>query len=238
MPHSLTTTADDDRSPMFFRRSTYTPTLRDIRFHRDDWRLEERTADSALWMTPDGDASKLQLTFRVGVWPFDLRDEAAAHAFYARECEALSGAMIELSVRRIRGFESLVGVFKYRSPAPGHLGMYYVGIVWLPFETCTFQINFESLERGTTGAREAAVALIERVPPPQEEPELLTSMEAFFERARNAKVQALPSDARTYDDAFPEHPLSKVRRMLTQFETEAVFDRRMSTLKPYRVGGR
>lgn len=224
---------------MFFRRSTYVPTLRDIRFHRDDWRLEEETPQSLLWITPQGDAAKLQLASHASRWPFDLRDETAARAFYAQECDSLSGALIEIAVRSIRGIEALAGVFKYRSPAPGHLGMYYVGIVWLPFESCGFQINFESLERGATGAREAAVALIETPEPPtQDEPELLTSMDDFFERVRNAKVQTLPSDAPKYDDAFPEHPLSKVRRMMAQFEAEAVFDKRLSTLKPYRVGAR
>lgn len=44
---------------MFFRRSTYVPTLRDLRFHRDDWRLEEETPQSLLWITPQGDAVKL-----------------------------------------------------------------------------------------------------------------------------------------------------------------------------------
>lgn len=224
---------------MFFRRSTYVPTLRDIRFHRDDWRFEEETPQSLLWITPQGDAVKLQLASRASHWPFDLRDEAAARDFYTRECDSLSGALIELAVSRIRSFEALTGIFKYRSPVPQHLGMYYVGIVWLPFESCVFQINIESLERGTTGAREAAVALIEKPESPtQDEPELLTSMEDFFERVRNAKVRVLPSDAPKYDDAFPEHPLSKVRRMMAQFEKDAVFEKRLSTLKPFRVGAR
>lgn len=224
---------------MFFRRSTYVPTLRDLRFHRDDWRLEGETPQSLLCITPQGDAVKLQLASHASHWPFDLRDEAAARDFYARECDTLSGTLIEIAVRRIGGFEALTGVFKYRSPVPQHLGMYYVGIIWLPFESCGFQINIESLERGTTGAREAAVALIETPEPPtQDEPELLTSMEDFFERVRNAKVRALPSDDPKYDDAFPEHPLSKVRRMMAQFEADAVFEKRLSTLKPFRVGAR
>ncbi len=224
---------------MFFRRSTYVPSLRDIRFHRDDWRLQEETPQSLMWITPQSDAAKLQLASHASRWPFDLRDETAARAFYTQECDSLSGALIEIAVRRIRGFEALTGVFKYRSPVPGHLGMYYVGIVWLPFETCAFQVNFESLERGTTGAREAAVALIERVaPPPQEEPEMLTSMDDFFERVRSAKVRAIPSDAAAYDAAFPEHPLSKVRRLMAQFEAEAIFEKRLSALKPFRVGAK
>ena len=33
--------------------------------------------------------------------------------------------------------EALSGVFKYRSPAPGSLGMAYVGILWLPFQDYT-----------------------------------------------------------------------------------------------------
>ena len=40
--------------------------------------------------------------------------------------------------------------------------MYYVGILWLPFQECNYQLHVEAMETGMTGGREAAVYLIAR----------------------------------------------------------------------------
>ena len=91
---------------------------------------------------------------------FDLTDPASAREFYRRECEQNAGVMLEMEPVTAAGVEGLCAVFKYRSPVPGSLGMAYVGILWLPFRDCRFQVNVEAIEQGTTGIREAAVMVI------------------------------------------------------------------------------
>ena len=69
------------------------------------------------------------------------------------------------------GAEALRGLFKYRAPVPGSLAMYYVGILWLPFQECNFRINIEAVETGITCVRESAVMVIagDSWPMPQQE---------------------------------------------------------------------
>jgi hypothetical protein len=142
----------------------------------------------------------------------------------------------ELKVTSIQGIEALVGVFKYRSPQPGHLGKYYVGIIWLPFQDFLFQINFESLERGTTGLREAAVALIaEPKSDVTPEPEVVISAEELFEKLRTGTIRRLPSDDPQFDAMFPDHPLTKVRDLQQRFTGNVVFSQRLIGQKPYRL---
>jgi hypothetical protein len=122
---------------------------------------------------------------------------------------------------------------------PGSLGMAYVGILWLPFQDCRFQVNVEALEMGTTGVRECAVMVIEgdRWPmEPQGEIPLITSEEELQELYRKARVRRLPSDDPKYDASFPQHPLSLVRVRLARVIATARLDPDAQGLRPHRVG--
>jgi hypothetical protein len=222
----------------FFR--TYTPELSHVRFHESTWELHEQAVDDRAWFTEKRDAARLRL-FRHSPtnWSFDLRDADAARAFFENQANSFQGAMLELEVASIQGLEALVGVFKYRSPQAGHLGKYYVGVTWLPFQHFLFQINFEALERGTTGLREATVAAITKWEPVVEaEPEIVTSAEDLFEKLRSGTIRRLPSDDRQFDEMFPEHPLTKVRDLQQRFARNVVFHRRLIQQPPYRLNNR
>ncbi len=221
----------------FFR--SYTPQLSDVRFHESGWELHENTVDNHAWYTEKRDAARLQLFRHPPEWPFDLRDTNAARTFFEHQANSFQGALIDLEVTSVRGIEALVGMFKYRSPQAGHLGMYYVGVIWLPFQDFLLQINFESLERGTTGLREAAVAvLVEPKPIVTSEPEVVTSAEEFFEKLRASAIRRLPSDNPQYDAMFPDHPLTKVRDLQRRFTRNVVLNQRLVKQKPYRLSSR
>jgi hypothetical protein len=117
--------------------------------------------------------------------------------------------------------------------------MYYVGILWVPFQECCYQINIEAMEVGVTGGREAAVMLIEKDkwPSPSEgtAPVMLKSADELFERLGAAPIRQLPSDAEKYDSSFPDHPLSKVRFRLAQVTSTLKLERHGAGLNPYRV---
>ena len=120
---------------------------------------------------------------------------------------------------KVANLTALRGLFKYRSPIPQSLGMMYVNILWMSFGDWVAQLNVESLEHGTTGAREAVVFMIEgesrdNIKP--SEPVLVASTEEMFTHMRAQPLQALPSDSCKYDQSFPDHPLSKVRRRMEQ----------------------
>lgn len=191
-----------------------------LTFDLTDCSLQEQGQRHRDWVNSTGVAHKLQFHLGPPNWPFDLTKPRAANEFYQRQCAGMGGAMLSLEVTSAGGAEALFGPFKYRAPIPGSLAMYYVGILWLPFQECCYQINLEAIEVGVTGAREAAVMLIEKdnwpKPPAGTPPVILKNADELFERLGSAPVRQLPSDAERYDRSFPAHPLSKVRARLVE----------------------
>jgi hypothetical protein len=140
--------------------------------------------------------------------------------------------MLSLEGTMTAGAEALRGLFKYR--APNGIAMYYVGILWLPFQECRFQINVEAIETGLTGAREVFVYITEpelRPNPPSDTPAV--SLNSAEKPLGSLPVSTGPSDNERYDEVFPKHPLSKVRRRMR--EVMATLELDASALTPFRI---
>lgn len=159
--------------------------------------LQEQSGDHKLWVSSTGVGHRLQFDLGPIDWPFDLTDSTAGAEYYRRQCEELGGAMLSLEVTLIAGVEALRGLFKYR--APNCIAMYYVGILWLPFQECRFQINVEAIETGLTGAREVFVYITEpelRPTPPSDTPAV--SLKSAEEPLGPLPVSTGPSDNERY----------------------------------------
>lgn len=216
---------------------SYEPKLEDIMPDISGWEEVERKNHMIMWYTEKHDACSRLLLDGPCSWSFDLTSLDRAQDFYDRQSAENGGAMIEIGIEEIKGIEALSGIFKYRSPVPGSLAMMYVGIFWVPFEKHIFQINFEAIERGTTGVREAAVYLIEKPNRSEsnQEPVPVASMEEMFQKMREKKVFRLPSDDEKYDASFPEHPLSSVRALMAGFRENGYINPKLKALKAFRV---
>jgi len=209
-----------------------------LTFDLTDCELVQQGETERIWVAPEHVAYRLKFDQGVIYWPFDLTDPEAAREFYRSECEQNAGVMLEMRAGTAAGAEALSGVFKYRSPVPGSLGMAYVGILWLPFRDCRFQVNVEAVETGTTGVREATVMIIEgdRWPmEPQAEIPVITSQEELDALYRKARVRRLPSDDPKYDASFPQHPLSLVRSRLARVIATARLGPDACGLPPHRI---
>jgi hypothetical protein len=208
-----------------------------LTFDLKDCSLRDQSESHRRWMNSTHLAHMLQFHAGPMDWPFDLTRPNEAGEFYRKQCADKGGLMLAMNVTTAAGVEALRGLFKYRAPVPGSLAMYYVGILWIPFQQCRFQINLEAMETGTTGLREAAVMLIERDrwPPPDTAPVVLKSAEELFERLGSAPVRQLPSDDERYDPSFPDHPLSRVRKRLAEVAASARLNPDTGRLEPFRI---
>ncbi len=192
-----------------------------------------------VWLGAQQVAYSLRFTRGEISWPFDLTDLDAAREFYTRQCAENLGVMLEMDAVRAAGAEALCGVFKYRSPIAGSSGMAYVGILWLPFRDCRFQVNVEAVETGLTGVRETTVMAIEGdnwPKEPQSEPLVVKSWAELHAVAAKTPPRHFPSDHRKYDGSFPQHPLSRVRASLARVIATAQLGPDASGLLPHRVG--
>ncbi|MFO0592028.1 MAG: hypothetical protein U0441_31060 [Polyangiaceae bacterium] len=201
--------------------------------------LREQSRSHRGWMNAAHVAHMLRFHLGPPDWPFDLTKPAEAGELYRKQCADNGGVMLAMEITTAAGVEALRGLFKYRAPVPRSLAMYYVGILWLPFQECLFQVNIEAMEAGTTGTREAAVMLIEGdrwpKPPADTPPVVLQSAEELFKRLGSAPVRQLPSDDERYDALVPDHPLSQVRARLTDVVASAQFEPHTGRLTPFRV---
>ncbi len=213
--------------------------IESLTFDLTNCSLQEESESHRGWMDTNGVAHTLQFLAGPPKWPFDLTDPNAATAFYRQQCADNGGVMLAMEPAAVDGAEGLRGLFKYRAPVPDSLAMYYVGILWLPFQPCSFQMNIEAMEAGTTGAREAAVMLIERdtwpEAPQETEPILVNNAEELFARMAATSVRHLPSDDERYDASFPDHPLSLVRARLAEVIASLKLDPDTRALRPFRI---
>lgn len=195
-----------------------------LTFDLSDCLLREQSESRRLWLNSSGVAHLLRFESCSPDWSFDLTDPAAAKEFCRRQSVSLGGVMLSAEVTTPAGIEALRGLFKYRDPIhPGSPAMYYVGILWLPFQECCFQINVEAMETGITGTRDVLAVLTEqdaRTKPPLDRPE--------------AALRS-PSDDERYDELLPDHPLSKVRKRMTEVIGTLEFDASMQSLKLFRI---
>lgn len=230
------------------------PNIDSLKFDLTKCEQVDRSAEQKVWINhEDGVAHLLKFYSEPVEWQFDLTNIEGPRKFYGEQCASVGGAMLSMDILNVNNMEVLRGVFKYRSPVPQSLAMMTVGILWIPFSNITYQLNVESLERGTTGMREAAVQMLdpseypdptvlERCPWPQMDPEaepiVVNSAEEMFERMRQTKLRALPSDDQQFDEMFPHHPLSLVRSRLNVIIDTLKIDKMMwESLKPFRFRG-
>jgi hypothetical protein len=218
---------------MFFK---FDPAITDIEFSKTSWTLHEKSSTNISWYNEFHDPVRLQLFTEKPTWPFDLENESAAKKFFEQQSKEFAGAMIEMRVEKIQTLNMLAGVFKYRAPIPNSLAIYYVGIIWIPFKDFIYQINFESLEKGTTGIREALVMAQEGVPDYmlEQTPVAVESMDEFFKLSRQNELKAISSDDKKWDEFLPDHPLTKVRCAMVEFSQNVKINPRLFKQKIYR----
>jgi hypothetical protein len=218
------------------------PDIDSIGFDLHGCALREQSKGHRAWVSDQRVAHLLRFEEGPPNWPFDLSDPDAAAYFYFNQSTDMKGAMLSMDVLHACGgeVEVLRGLFKYRAPVPKSLAMAYVGILWIPFETCRFQINVEAMEMGETGLREAMAMAVEPEGWPQQEGpvpiiENEEQLAAMYEKASQEPAQEFPSDDVKWDVGFPDHPLTKVRLRLTKIANSLKLDQGARALKPFRI---
>jgi hypothetical protein len=186
------------------------------------WRQDERTPTNRCWNV-GGDAIRFHLM--AGPCLEDTVEGWRQRAM--RETAQQGGTWLSFDEIDIDGCVAFQGVFKFPAArvipqlASAGLAVYIVGLIAVPLGDVHLMLNTESLERGTTGQREAAYGVLQ--PKPTGEPQRVSSMEAFFDRVRDTLGTALPSDAPEFDALAPTHPLSRVRTHLRVLRSQLRF---------------
>lgn len=164
-----------------------------------------------VWRTPDGDVLSLAMLDESAASLSAFSDETALRPWSRSIAEDANAGLIEVRVA-----DSSASLIYKRLAQPAYI---FTGILFLKRHAAREVWTAVSGEKGVSGVREAVVAA-----------ELFKSgkfsSKADFEqlwasdpydadyRGADRSVLRFVSDDECYDERFPDHPLSKVRRLL------------------------
>ncbi len=187
-------------------------TIEAVRVELAGWRMIEDSATLRQWQGTGGDLMTLQFFAAPDPSPFDVRDTEQVRAFARMMALRNGGGLVEADKWKHGDYAGTRGVTKIPQQPSGFT---YVGDL-IAQRDLGFAIKVECREEGTTGLRETAVALALEIDPA---PGLFARMfskgprwhQDPYDAKQRAPVMRSQSDDRSWDDKFPDHPLSRLR---------------------------
>lgn len=211
--------------PSWFRRKPVVrPTLTSLRFDTTGWSDEGEQQPNHLhvWQTADGDA--------VALFFFDLapnippcRTVDELRDFYGSSIKSAGAELVDFAVEPLVGQTAIRMTMK--APQQPH-GRLYQATYTVPFRDFSFVVKIQCSEHGVTGVREAVLA--DRRMAAGEVPDV-SGRGPFFHNWN--------PDAPEYDAQFPDHPVSRARRILARVAGSSSFDKTVAALPKFKFAG-
>ncbi len=193
------------------------------------WKEDNSTADLRIWRDADGAVLSLAVdvavTFDVHK---DLSDETEVRRYARGLAESRSGGLIEAHARCTKVGPTAFWIYK-RLEVPAYI---YTGMLMACAHELPFLWTVVDGEGQTTGIREAVVTagLLRSGKLTPANYEQCWAHDPYDPAYRGVDRRVLRgiSDDACYDAQFPEHPLSKVRRVLAALPDNMEFDAKTS----------
>jgi hypothetical protein len=175
--------------------------LESVKFDTAGYQYRGTTAPGSdhVWSTPEGDTVALIYCPGHPDWPERARTVDELRRAGAERLKASEGRFVEMRVRPTKARAAIQVIFKARRGS----GWTYVGSLSILFRDFGFVIQAACEERGITGLREAMVMYLQTAYP--DSPKI--------PEAEPACLPWDPDNAR-FDGDFPDHPLTRLRRIL------------------------
>ena len=210
------------------------PNVRFVHFDTIGWQLYEETDERITWGNESGD--NLSVYF-FGVPPdisVGLIDVSALRNLYREQVSQAGGALISVDVISVNAVNSIRTLFKFPQQPDG---MTYLASLTCPFAEFSYVVKVTCAEHGITGIRDSIVMdklLGAGKLEIDEDGNLVGWFQDPYSTNYVAPLLRNQADDEDYDAEFPQHPLSRVRRTLTQLEATLTFDRGVRESKPFQ----
>ncbi len=171
----------------------------------------------------------------------DLRNPAGFHEELKKQAQRMGSALIHCDFIERQGLGAVCLISKFWSaPAPEdpNMGKDYNGALIFPLAEGCFYIRVAAREQGTTGVRESVVTMLLHKQGKLALPKAAHAAADSDGLGAALKKQTLapsPSDDEEYDVHFPEHALTRVRRLLRHIGTTLTVAPELKEARPYRV---
>ena len=186
------------------------------------WTLETHDEYCASYTNDAGDLLSLHDILQRPDIAADVNDAGALRRFYRGAAESSGMVMLEVDSARVAALTAVRTIFKGRLHDTGFV---FLGSYTLPFHSSAIVIKVQSSEAGVSDAREIAAMV-------SEARELAWEHDPY-EPAYCGQFMRNRADDPKYDAAFPDHPLSKVRRYLAELAHTLEVSTRIRLLPPY-----
>jgi len=175
------------------------------------WSEAAPSRDMRVWRSAEGDALSLAILLGRGL---PSADDTLGLQRWGRDfAQGRGGGLIE--VRADTGDQGAVRLIYKRLQMPAYI---FTGMLFVPDTELTWVWTVVCGERGTTGLREAVVTtdLFEKGLLTIEDYERSWAQDPYDPTygGVDRRVLRFVSDDESYDEGFPDHPLSNVRRVL------------------------
>ena len=206
-----------------------------IEFLRFDTRAmtalpDESTENVHRWLTSEEDLVLLNLCRVAPDVPASLDNLDALRAGYRSAVTAQGAALIEAEVVDADSCRAIWLIVRVNRKPRGTI---YLASLTLPFRDFSLVLRAQCEEHGITGVREAVLL-----------DELLThsdGMEGWVADLYDPNLRTPPfrniSEDEKYDTRFPQHPLSRVRRLMRHLQSTLVVAAEVKAAAPFSPAG-
>ncbi|GHO64067.1 hypothetical protein KSC_029590 [Ktedonobacter sp. SOSP1-52] len=214
------------------------PSITSLHLDTTGWNALSQSAQQMIWQhDATGDVLSIEFFNHPTKLPFAMNDVEAIKAHHEQySVRPDEGAIVSIDLVSLHGPEAVRMIIKARNPRiaglPPH-GMTYLGSLMIPLAGFSYVVKVQCCERGTTGLREAGVALIlnPKSSKPTGEVKVVKSLEEMFAARSQRPIVRTPADDERYDTMFPQHPLSRVRTYLNHVEQTIKIDSDVQTAR-------
>jgi len=162
----------------------------------------------------------------------ELSDLNGVRAVYRDLAERNSAALIEADVVDFCGMQSVCTIIKIRMQPTG---LVFIGSYTLPFANESYVLKIQATETGITGIREAAIIAMEPHFEIDEETGKIAGWEQDpYDPSYRGTFMMNRADDRRYDERFPDHPLSLVRKHLRELRSSLTIAKEIQDSAPFQ----
>lgn len=199
-------------------------------FDERGFQFHGQQGDVLIWLTPNGDQLAL---YHFEIPPdikADLDDNESLRALYRANAHRAGLGILEIETIVV---DSLLAVRTLFKMAQGRCGRTYIGSLMFPFRDLSYVFRIESPELGVTGIRETYVTA--KLLSTQRMPEDFPSgwLDDPYDSNEGGPMTRNISERPEYDSLFPDHPLSRARRVLDHLHRTITIDNSVKQLPKF-----
>lgn len=200
-----------------------------ISFDDSGWRFHRQSQDDAdnarFWTNEEnGDSLSLQYFAAPPDIPAPLEEIDKIHDMHRDIAKSCGGAIIQVDTVAVD--ESIPAIKAIIKQPQQPTGMTYVGSLTLPFRDSSYVFRMQCREVGMTGMRETCVAMMGAEPSEgsggawslSSLPKANEWSQDPYDPSVRGPLMRNKAEDEAYDEKFPTHPLSRLRRQLSRMQ--------------------